>query len=131
MGAGLCAIFALHPFAMEPGPYFYASIDRNAILVRPRLPFIHWVNTLFEDETTLTDVDEGSIYLIREMRSNADVLEWVQHHYNKLFENELNDWCTDEALWPQDRTYAVFAAWFKVEVHSMVLDLEEGPITKE
>jgi hypothetical protein len=55
----------------------------------------------------------------------------VQHNYDELFANELNDWCTDEALWPKDRSYALFAEWFSVEVHSMVLDLEDGPVTKE
>lgn len=116
---------------MEPIPYCYESIDRNAILVRPRPPFLQWVNTLLDDERTLTEVDECNIYLIREMHSNADVLEWVQHNYDELFANELNDWCTDEALWPKDRSYALFAEWFSVEVHSMVLDLEDGPVTKE
>ena len=38
---------------------------------------------------------------------------------------------TDEDQWPADRDHALFATWFSVEVHSMVLDLEEGPVTKE
>ena len=116
---------------MEPIPYFFESIDRNAILVRPRQPYIDWANRVFSDGHAFTGRDECNIYLIKEMASNEDVERWIRAHYDQLFVNELNDWCTDEACWPQTRTYAVFAAWFTVEVHSMVLDLEEDAITKE
>lgn len=51
---------------MEPIPYFFESIDRNAVLVRPKQPYFDWANKVFD-----------------------------------------------------------------VEVHSMVLDLEDGPVTKE
>lgn len=32
---------------MEPIPYFYESIDRNAILVWPKQPFYDWLQVLF------------------------------------------------------------------------------------
>jgi len=115
---------------MEPIPYFYESIDRNAILVRPKQPFFDWVNGLFNDGTQVTGKDECNIYLIREMDSNEAILRWVRRHFDELFTNELNDWYTDEERWPQDRTFKLFSAWFDVEVHSMVLDLEERPVTK-
>lgn len=54
-----------------------------------------------------------------------------QKALRRAFVNELNDWCTDENRWPQHRTHKLFTEWFSVEVHSMVLDLEEGPVTKE
>ncbi|HQV76203.1 MAG TPA: hypothetical protein PLE78_11975 [Flavobacteriales bacterium] len=116
---------------MEPIPYFYGSIDRNAILVRPKQPFFDRANSLFQDGTKLTSYDECNIYLIREMHSNEAVQHWVRENFDDLFVNELNDWCTDEDQWPADRDHALFATWFSVEVHSMVLDLEEGPVTKE
>ncbi|MBK6627085.1 MAG: hypothetical protein IPJ87_13325 [Flavobacteriales bacterium] len=116
---------------MEPIPYFFESIDRNAILVRPKQPYYDWSRTAFADGKGASERDECNIYLIREMGSNADVERWVKKHFDELFVNELNDWCTDEERWPKDRTYKMFAAWFEVEVHSMVLDLEEGPVTKE
>jgi hypothetical protein len=116
---------------MEPIPYFFETIDRNAILVRPKRPFFDWANSVFKGGPPINERDECNIYLVREMASNEDVLKWVRKHFEDLFANELNDWCTDEDRWPQKRTYALFTAWFEVEVHSMVLDLEEGPVTKE
>jgi len=116
---------------MEPIPYFYDTIDRNAILVRPKKPFFDWVNTLFNDGDKLEEKEECNIYLIREMRNTDEVLAWVRTHFDELFVNELNDWYTGEDRWPQERTFELFAEWFDVEVHSMLLDLEEGPVTKE
>lgn len=116
---------------MEPMTYFYESIDRNAILVRPRQPYIDWANKVYNDGHAFTGRDECNIYLVRERGSNEEVERWVRKHFDELFVNELNDWCTDEERWPPGRTYKMFADWFTVEVHSMVLDVEEGPITKE
>ena len=116
---------------MEPMTYFYESIDRNAILGRPRQPYIDWANKVYNDGHAFTGRDECNIYLVRERGSNEEVERWVRTHFDELFVNELNDWCTDEERWPPGRTYKMFADWFTVEVHSMVLDVEEGPITKE
>lgn len=116
---------------MEPIPYFFESIDRNAILVRPKQPFFDWVNSTFEDMDPINEKDECNIYLVHEKANNDEVLRWVRLHFDDIFMNELNDWCTDEDRWPQKRTYALFTQWFSVEVHSMVLDLEDDPVTKE
>lgn len=116
---------------MEPIPYFYESIDRNAILVRPKQPYLEWASKVFGDGKAIGSKDDCNIYLIRERGSNQEVERWVKKHFDELFVNELNDWCTDEARWPADRTFKLFSAWFSVEVHSMVLDLEEDPVSKE
>ncbi|HNU55944.1 MAG TPA: hypothetical protein PKN30_05075 [Flavobacteriales bacterium] len=116
---------------MEPIPYFFESIDRNAILVRPKQPFFVWVNSTFEDMDPINEKDECNIYLVHEKANNDEVLRWVRLHFDDIFMNELNDWCADEDRWPQKRTYALFTRWFSVEVHSMVLDLEDEPVTKE
>jgi len=116
---------------MEPIPYFYEAIDRNAILLRPQKPFYDWLHTVYPKDKGRDPQDECNIYLIHEMGSNEVVIDWIKEHYDHLFANELNDWNTDEDRWPKDRTYAMFAAWFTVEVHSMVLDLEDDPVTKE
>jgi hypothetical protein len=116
---------------MEPIPYFFESIDRNAILVRPKQPFYDWANAMFKDGKPINEKDECNIYLVHEKASNEEVMKWMRTHFDDIFVNELNDWCTDEGRWPQKRTYAVFTTWFDVEVHSMVLDLEDDPVTKE
>jgi len=46
----------------------------------------------------------------------------------KLFERELEAWCTDPGRWPSNRNYKAFTEWFRVEVSHMVCDLAPDPI---
>jgi hypothetical protein len=116
---------------MNPIPYYFDSINRNAILVRPKKPFFDWLNNLFKDEDPVSEMEENNIYLIREMAGNDDIKKWIKKNFDSLFSNELNDWYSDESAWPANRTYKMFCEWFDVEVHSMILDLEEFPVSKD
>ena len=120
--------------SIEPIPYFYESIDRNAIVIRPKKPFFDWVNSVFPDDEPVNEKDgkdENNIYLVREMDSNEHILRWIQLNFEMIFVNELNDWYAKEAKWPERRTYKMFSEWFDVEICSMILDLEEFEVTKE
>jgi hypothetical protein len=54
----------------------------------------------------------------------ATRLDLDKVEFKVIFEEELNGWHQRESDWPTPRTYETFLAWFEVEVHSMVLDLE-------
>lgn len=79
----------------------------------------------------MSELDECNIYLIREMDSNEAIQKWLKKNFDNIFINELNDWHTDEQVWPDNRNYKMFSEWFDVELHSMILDLEKRPITKK
>lgn len=111
-------------------PYFYESLNRNGIVIKGRQPLLNWVNTLYPGRP-LNTFTEGTIYLIREMDSNELIADWVRANFDEIFINELNNWNIDENSWPAKRSYDLFREWFEVEIHSMVLDLEEEEIEKE
>lgn len=115
---------------IPPIPYFYDSINRNAIVVKPKKPLFDWVNTLYPGNP-ISGKAEGNIYLIREMDSNEAIEKWLKRNFDQIFQNELNDWHTLETDWPQKRTFKMFQDWFAHEIHSMVLDLEDTDITKD
>jgi len=115
---------------IEPIPYFYESINRNAIVVKPKKPLFDWINEIYPD-SPVSEKEEGNIYLIREMVSNEAIEKWLKRNFEQIFQNELNDWHTEEKDWPQKRTFMIFQEWFEYEIHSMVLDLEETDITKD
>ena len=114
---------------MNPIPYYYDSIDRNAIVVKPKMPLFDWINTIYPD-SPVEDAFEGTIYLAREKNSNEEIEKWLQENYDSIFQDQLNGWHTDEKDWPKNRTYQQFTQWFAFEIHSMVLDLEDEPVTK-
>jgi len=115
---------------IDPIPYFYDSINRNAIVVKPKRPLFDWVNSVYPGSPTEAE-HEGTVYLVKEKDSNEAIQKWLKKNFDTIFQNELNDWHTDEKNWPQKRTYKQFTEWFDVEIHSMILDLEETPITKD
>lgn len=126
------SLFFAKKIKMEPIPYYFETINRNAILVRPKKPLYEWLNKIFpQDRYHQDDREDHNIYLIREMINNDEVKSWVRINYDTIFQNELNDWYTDSDKWPKNRSYELFEQWFHVEVHSMLLDLEEEEVIKE
>ncbi len=51
--------------------------------------------------------------------------------YPEIFANELQEWHTDEAAWPQGRDLAMSKRWFEIELHSVVEDLCDFEIVDE
>jgi len=115
---------------MDPIPYFFDSINRNAVVVHGKKPFFDWISFLYP-ESPVTGQVEGNIYLVREMDSNEQIEKWLKRNFDKIFQNELNDWHIDATAWPQKRTFKTFCDWFSYEIHSMVLDMEKSRITKD
>ena len=115
---------------IEPIPYFFDSINRDAIVVKPKQPLFDWINSIYPD-SPVKAADEGTVYLVKEKDSNEAIEKWLKKNFDNIFQNELNNWHTDEKDKKKKRTYKLFTDWFDIEIHSMILDLEESAITKE
>lgn len=101
-------------------------VNRAAVILKYREPFIRWINEAdpyHEDpEITIEDAnEEGTVYLIAtDDAENFD--DWLNLNYKDLFESELEDWYTDESLWPKKLSKKMFDEWFYVECHSVLID---------
>ena len=101
-------------------------VNRAAIILRYKDPFIHWVNEAdpYVDDPGITlerANRERTVYLIND--SDAENLEeWISLNFMQLFESELEGWYTDESLWPKNRNRKLFDKWFGVECHSLIID---------
>jgi hypothetical protein len=106
-------------------------INRSAVVVRPKQPYIDWALGL--DDSGLTpDVEtEQTIYLFPSFDDDVQGKRILRKHYQVIFESELEAWHLLEDDWPQKRTYALFLNWFEVSFHSMVEDLGSGSILDE
>jgi hypothetical protein len=107
-------------------------LNRDLLIVRYKQSFIDWVNEADPHpdghKINLGSAnDDSPVYLIHEYASE-EFEDWLQACYQPLFENILGEWYTEPALWPQDRTLALFKAWCDFEIHSMVLDYVDGPL---
>ena len=82
-------------------------LNRTAILLRYKEPFVRWINETDPDpEGTEIAVrqDEQTAYLIHTIENRDDLDDWIALNYETLFEMELWQRYTDEALWPSNRT---------------------------
>lgn len=105
------------------------EVNRGVIVLRPKKPFLDWVNFIDADGVVLT-LDEVSedctAYLTPEIEDDDELKKFLGENYNLLFEQELAEWIWDEAQWPASRGLSTFLEWFSVEFHSVVLDVVEG-----
>ena len=111
-------------------------IDRGVLVLRPKQPFVDWVNSFQEgDDDVVLTLDEvandPTAYLTPEFEGDEDSWEFLEDNHSMLFEHELIDWRQDENDWPSNRDFAKFMEWFEAQFHSMVLDLLEGEIEAE
>src|SRR6476469_875942 len=111
-------------------------INRTAVTVVGAKPFNDW--TLGTD----ADVNKGAItvarakpygsaYLLPEFELEEDVQEWIEENAPWLFEFQLAAWTDDESTWPAVRDLATFREWFRLDIHSVVVDVADDDIEGE
>ncbi len=108
-------------------------INRSALIVRAKQPFLDWLKSLPDDtndDLTLDQLnDEPQVCLLADLgETNDSGGPMIRAFSSIVFELELEGWWTEESDWPQDRSYEVFCQWFDVSLHSMVHDLVDEPI---
>ncbi|MES0874948.1 hypothetical protein [Sinimarinibacterium thermocellulolyticum] len=106
-------------------------LNRSAVVVRYRQPFVDWINRC--DPTgdggmTLLEANEDPTVYLVEAESRQDFERWLRLNHEPIFEALLEDWYTDETLWPADRSIETLKLWCSFEFHSTVFDTGESPI---
>ena len=109
------------------------EVNRSAIVVIPKQPFLDWLRSV--DPTSaglsLSDLeDEPTVYLVKECESDEDFSVRLQQIAPAIFADQLDGWWRVQSDWPARRTIRKFRHWFDCRFHSVVLDLDDGPISK-
>ena len=110
------------------------SINRQAAVIKPKEPYLNWINSLpgAGKQLELEELNRDcTALLIPHFDDDDDSMKYIKGIYRKIFEIELDSWCTDENTWPKKRSYGLFLEWFRVEIHSEVFDFGKGIITIE
>jgi hypothetical protein len=111
-----------------------STLNRSAIVVEPRQPFLDWLHSADPTSRSLTLralVSEPTIYLIPECDTDTEVNEVLRGLCEEIFIEQLAGWFTDEATWPPDRSFDAFRRWFTFRHHSMLTDLCDEPLILE
>jgi hypothetical protein len=74
--------------------------------------------------------NDDDVYLLPDFEEIAQMERWLKKNFDDIFCDQLNNWYTDEDVWPQKRTFKMFKEWFDYSLHTMISDTQDGPITK-
>ena len=110
-------------------------INKAAITVIPKEPFIRWVQSTHPKaaETYTESIQAYSqAYLVDASEDGDDPEKLIMKNFKVIFEEELAGWYTGEETWPDKMDLELFKQWFHVTVHGIVLDIgKKQPIAEE
>jgi len=111
-------------------------VNRTAVTISAAQPYIDWTRTHDADVdkgmlTIARAKPFGSAFLLPEFDLEEDVQEWIEENATWLFEFQLASWTEDESVWPDSRDLKTFREWFRVDIHSIVVDVAEDDIEGE
>ena len=111
-------------------------VNRTAISLIGERPYIEWTQANDADSskgqiTVQRAQPYGTVILLPEFELEEDIQEWVEENVSWLFEMQLESWTDDESQWPANRDLKTFREWFRVEIHSVVVDAGDDDIEGE
>lgn len=111
-------------------------VNRTAVTILGAQPYLDWTRSRDADfnRGTLTVArtkSYGSAFLLPEFELEEDIQEWVEDNFDWLFEFQLSAWTEDESAWPATRDLPTFRQWFRIDVHSVVVDVADEEIEGE
>jgi hypothetical protein len=107
-----------------------ALLNRCAVSVRPQGPMLDWIRPFAQASERDTLLQESSVYLIPCFEDQTQAWQGLQQISERIFQSELELWCRDPELWPQERSHQLFLEWFSVSFHPLVDDLASDPLDR-
>lgn len=111
-------------------------VNRTAVTITGAQPYIDWMRETDADfnkgaVTVPRAKAYGSAFLLPEFELEEDLTEWVEENAVWLFEFQLSAWTENEPSWPPTRDLAAFRDWFRIDIHSVVVDMGDDDIEGE
>ena len=111
-------------------------INRTAVTITGAQPFIDWMRDTDADFnrgaiTVPRAKAYGSAFLLPEFDLEEDLQEWVEENVAWLFDFQLSAWTEQEETWPENRDLKTFREWFRIDIHSVVVDVAPIFVTNE
>jgi hypothetical protein len=111
-------------------------LNRTSVTIVAAQPYTAWTGQHDADAakgmlTVARARPYGTAFLLPEFELEEDVQEWIEENASWIFEFQLAAWTEDESTWPQTRDVRTFREWFRVDIHSVVVDIGEDDIEGE
>jgi len=102
------------------------KINRTAINIIPKQPYIDWANSF--NDVKVYYKEAVTTILIPDEYDEFNCEKFIKKTYKQIFEKELESWMADPDVWPKKRGYKVFKKWFDVICSDMTWDYGYGNI---
>ena len=108
-------------------------VNRTAVTITGAQPFVDWMRDTDADFnagaiTVPRAKAYGSAFLLPEFDLEEDLQEWVEDNVAWLFDFQLSAWTENEETWPEHRDLKTFREWFRIDIHSVVVDVADDDI---
>lgn len=109
---------------MQYGPDEFITIDRSAVIVKPSLNFMLFLEQEHPHiyKSVLKNPKQHPVYLIFEYWEEEEFRAWMDDHYFHIFIDMLRLYDLDPESFSGKRTLELFHKWFEGEFYSMVMD---------
>jgi len=105
--------------------FMNASEPCGVVIVTPAAPYLAWAEQACGNNDGMEcSGDSPNAYLVPECETEDELRRLRDRWFPQIFIEELNAWCSDPDLWPKDRSWKQFKAWFTWTWHPMVFDTE-------
>ena len=87
------------------------TINRAALIVRPKQPYVDWANSVDNDgpRAILQELrTDPSIYLVETIALLEDFDVLIDDTWEWIFREQLDGWMRDPDLWPEGLTREMF-----------------------
>ena len=111
-------------------------LNRIAVSITAKQPYIDWTRKHDADAnrgmlTVARAKPYGTAILLPEFEVEEDVQEWIEENAMWLFEFQLSAWTENESTWPPTRDLKTFREWFRIDIHTTVVDEAEEELEGE
>ena len=109
-------------------------VDRSAVVVKPTEAFLAWLKSTGDDlpDLTLAQIRSNcSVYLLAQADTPEESAGLFGERWREVFSGEIASWEVPQEHWPQDMGLQAFWEFFDIEIHDMVLDMDDADIKIE
>src|SRR3954470_9186087 len=109
------------------------TLNRSAVLVTPKQPFMDWLRTVDPSNADLEveDVCEPTIYLAAGTEDDEELERFVSDPSKMTFEDQLEGWYRVRSRDPLTRDFKTVCLWFDYRAEALLLDLCDDPLAHD
>ena len=111
------------------------DINRYALVITPSEALLKWAisetPSLSEEVDPEDQSDLATVYLLPDFDDIEDAEDWVEANYVDLLETLLEEWITDESVWPDKMEFRHLEKYADYNLTNMVIDTVDASYDSE